>query len=838
MDSGAPTPTRGKLRMTLACALSLVMLHGPHSAAAVNVLTYHNDNARTGANAAETVLTPANVNACGFGKAFSQAVDGQIYAEPLYMADMPISGKGTHNVVFVCTMHDTVYAFDADSASGDNSAPLWSRTFTNPPGVTSVPTTDLGNGYGDIEREIGICGTPVIDAGTNTMYLVAKTKETSGATPAYVQRLHALDVASGAEKFGGPLTISGSVSGTGYNGAYGVIEDVSHGVAFDPRNENQRSALLLVNGIVYVAWAAHEDHDAYHGWVMAFTVNQPTQTLTRYAVFCATPNGGRAGVWQGAGGPAADGSGAIYFATGNGSFSPATSNYGDSFLKLNQGVGPLTVSSYFTPSNQAGLDAADADVGSGGPLLLPDQPGTHPHVMVGCGKEGKIYLLNRDSLGGYGAVDNVLQEIGGANNGVWGVPAYWNSHVYFGSQGDALKSFALANGQLSAGPDSRSAATFGYPGATPVVSANGNTNGILWALNVGSYGSDGPAVLYAYDASNLASELYNSNQAGARDVMGQAIKFAVPTVANGKVYVGTGTELDVFGLGAPLGIVNAVPMGNTSVRVTFTCPLDSTTSQAASNYVLDNGAAVIAANLDSSGTVVTLTTSPLLTFVPYTLRVTGVLDRSTPPRAIPPGASVTLSLSGLSGLTGSYFTNINLSGSPAIVRVDPIIDFDWNNSPPDPAIGMVTYSVRWTGYLRAPTSGPYTFYTVTDDGVRLWVNGSKLVDAWVDQAPTEHSGAITLSAGVRYPVTVEFYQNYGGSVARLLWSGPSIAKAVVPSASLLARGYNYMDVAYALNAAGGLQNAMSAPALISGGQLDIRGVTLLIRKAAGLDANP
>lgn len=840
MRLGSPTHRSLKLLFTLAYALGLSFTAANSSQAPVNVLTYHNDNARTGANTAETVLTPANVNVCGFGKVFSQAVDGQIYAEPLYMSGVTIPGKGTHNVVFVCTMHDTVYAFDADSADGANAAPLWTRSFANPPNVTSVPYGDLGNGYGDIEREVGVCGTPVIDDGTNTMYLVAKTKETSGSAVNYVQRLHALDVSSGAEKFGGPLAISASVSGTGYNGAYGVFEDVSKGVAFDPRNENQRSALLLVNGTVYVAWAAHEDHDAYHGWLIGFTVNPSSQTLTRTAVFCSTPNGGRAGIWHGGCGPASDASGAIYFATGNGSLSPAASNYGDSLVKLTQTGNAFTVSSYFTPSNQAGLDSADADVGSGGLLVLPDQTGIHPRVIVQCGKEGKIYVVSRDGLGGYSGVDNVVQEIGGANNGVWGVPAYWNSHVYFGSQGDSLQSFGVANSQLSAGPDSASSATYGYPGATPVVSANGNSNGIVWALDLGSYGSDGPAVLHAYDATNLATELYNSGQAGSRDQLGQAIKFAVPTVANGKVYVGTGTELDVFGLGVPLGITSVVPSGAASVRVSFTCQMDPVSAQNPANYTLDNGAAITGATLDGSGKVVTLATSPLLTFVPYTLSVSNVLDLSTPPRPIPPGTAATFSLPGISGLTGSYFTNINLIGPPTLVRVDPTVNFNWDNSPPDPSIGMVTYSVRWTGYVRPPTTGVYTFYTVSDDGVRLWVNGLKTVDSWILQSPTEHSGTRSLTAGVKYPITMEFYQNLGGSVAQLFWSGPSVPKDIIPSSALFARGYNYMDVAYALNAAGGMQNAANAPGLISaiGGPIDMLRVTQLLRKAAGLDPNP
>lgn len=828
------------MRFAAAAAMFAVILTGYPGVASVSVLTYHNDISRTGANTAETILTPADVNSCTFGKLFSLPVDGHVYAQPLYMSGLAVKNKGTHNVVFVATMHDSVYAFDADDASGPNSTALWSKSFLNPPSVTSVPNGDVGNGYGDIEREIGICGTPVIDPSTNTLYLVAKTRETSGANVSYVQRLHALDVSSGDEKFGGPLVISAAVAGTGYNGNYGVFEDVTNGVVFDPRNENQRPGLLLVNGVVYIGWSAHEDHDPYHGWLMAYAVDSGTSTLKQVGVYCVTPNGGRGGIWQGGAGPAADSAGAIYLATGNGTYGAPSSCDGDSYLKLAHGSNTLSVTSFFTPSNQADLDAADLDVGSGGVVLLPDQPGTHQHVLVGCGKEGAICLLDRDALGGYNSVDQTVQRIPGVIAGVWGVPAYWNSNVYFGAYNNPVTAFSLSGGTLGATPGSQTNMMFGYPGTVPAISSNGTSNGIVWALDLGAYASNGPAILHAFDANNLQTELYNSGQAGTRDTLGQAIKFAVPTVANGKVYVGTGTELDVLGLGVPFAVASAKSTGPASVQVGFSCQVDPPSAQTIGAYSLDNGASVIGASVDAGGASVTLTTSPLVSFVKYTLTVSGVQDTSNPPRTVPPGSTATFSLSGLSGLTGAYYSNVDLSGAPVLQRIDPSIDFDWNEAGPDPAVGQTAFSVRWTGYVQPPTTGTYTFYAVADDGVRLWVNGRQLVNGWVLQGPTEYSGSLPLTGGTKYPITMEYYQAYGGAVARLLWSGPSVAKAPVPPSGLFARGYDLADVAYVLASSGGLHRAADAQglSLSQGVTLDLRQATLLLRKAAGLDANP
>jgi hypothetical protein len=503
---------------------------------AVNVLTYHNDNSRTGENLAETILTPANVNSADFGKLFTDPVDGVVYAQPLYMAGVAVPGQGTHNLILVATEHDSVYAFDADSAG----APLWHDSFIDPnAGVTTVSDSDLKSN--SISPEVGITGTPVIDPATNTLFVIAFTKEVSGTTTTYVQRLHALDVATGAEKFGGPVVIQASVPGSGQGSSSGVV-------SFDAFHENQRPGLLLDNGVVWITWASFDDHTPYHGWVIGYNA----QTLQQVAVFNTTPDGGLGGIWQSGGGPAADAAGDMYVITGNGTFdaSSATApnqDYGDSFIKLANGAGGLTATGYFTPFNQATLDARDEDLGSGGPLLLPDQPGAHPHLLVSAGKEGKVYLLDRDNLGGFDpSVDHVVQEIPQAVTSLFGDPAYWNGFVYFAGTGDTLKAFQLSGGSLSSSPVSQTSTVFGYPGATPSISANGNTNGIVWAVQRGSQ-----AVLRAYSATDLTTELYDSNQANGRDQFGSAVKFAAPTIANGEVFVSTQTGLTVFGLLQP-----------------------------------------------------------------------------------------------------------------------------------------------------------------------------------------------------------------------------------------------------------------------------------------------
>ena len=553
----------------------------------VKVLTYHNDNARTGQNLSESTLTVANVNSTQFGKLSSYPIDGYAYAQPLYLSNLVVPGQGMRNVVFVATEHNSVYAFDAD---GNAPGLLWKTSFINPAaGVTSVPQPDVLNA--DIVPEIGITGTPVIDSTTGTIFVVAKTKETGSGQPHYVQRLHALDVTTGGEKFGGPALIGDtlfnpppeaytnntpiSVTGTGDGSQSGVVE-------FNALRQNQRPGLVLLGNRVYVAWASHGDTRPYHGWVVGFN----KITLAVETIFNVTPNGRFGGIWMSGGAPAVDLSGNMFLSTGNGTFAinptdtcgqwqnadghfpPCNPGYGDSVLKLSTAPA-LSVSDFFTAFDQADLEASDQDLGSGGVLLLPDQAGAHPHLMVTGGKgSGKVYLIDRDNLGKFNSsFDNIVQVLppGTVVGGSFDTPAYFNNGthqlIYYLGLDDVLKAFELSNGLLSTSPFSQAASAFHFPGATPSISANGTTNAIVWALNVNALFGGGPAVLFAYDATaspNL-TQLYATNQTGQRDQLDVGVKFIVPTVANGKVYVGTQTSLEILGLFPPASAAPSAP---------------------------------------------------------------------------------------------------------------------------------------------------------------------------------------------------------------------------------------------------------------------------------------
>ena len=496
------------------------------------------------------------VNSTNFGKLFSCTVDAAVYAQPLWVANLSISGVA-HNVVYVATQHNTVYALDADSSGCQN---VWGGAKNlNPSGQTWV--TSGNTSCSDLQPDIGIVGTPVIDLTSKTLYVVTKSKTTSGATT-YHQFLHALDLATGAEKFSGPTEISASVSGNGTGSSGGIL-------TFDPLIQNERSALLLTNGHVIIAWASHCDVGAYHGWLMSYGAS----TLTQEAVLNLSPNGTLNGIWMSGNGPAADSSGNIYFATGNGTFdansgSAPNNDYGDSIVK----VGPpasntFPVLSYFTPSNEASLEAGDIDQGSGGVALLPDV--TAGSYLVQAGKDGNIYLGDRaNGLGGFHSGSNaVVQEVSGQlPGGMWGSPSYWNGNIYFGAAVDGattttdpIRAFSFnagGSGLISTTPTSRTTRNFGFAGPTSSISAAGTSNGILWALDNFQWEStscpgttSACQVLYAYDATNLATLLYSSSQAsGNRDLSGGAVKFTVPAVANGKVYVGGQKTLTVYGL--------------------------------------------------------------------------------------------------------------------------------------------------------------------------------------------------------------------------------------------------------------------------------------------------
>lgn len=517
-------------------------------AAQVNVTTYHNDNARTGQNTQETILTPANVNATQFGKLFSVPVDGVVYAQPLYLAGVTIGG-GTHNVLYVVTEHDSVYAIDADAGT------VYAQVSLIPSGGTTVNSdTDLG--CGDLVPEVGITGTPVIDPSSGTLYVVAASK----VNGAFYQYLHALDVVTLAEKFNGPTSIQAKVAGTGYDSSGGFV-------TFNTLQENQRTALLLENGHVIIGWSSHCDGDPWHGWLMSYGA----ATLAQEAVFNASPNSSRNGIWMSGSGAAADASGNIYFATGNGNWN-GTTDYGDSIVKLGPpSNGSFPVVDYFTPYNQGTLASEDNDLAAGGLVLLPALP-SGQQLLAQQGKQGTIYLLNANHLGNYclnltppctNSDTNAVQEIVGASPGIWGAPAYWNGNLYWTGSNDHIKAYSFnANGSglISATPTSESSQVFGFSSPTPVISSNGNTNAILWALDGSADDStcDGGGSaclgLFAYDATNLSKLLYTSSQAaGNRDSPGVAVKFEKPIVANGKVYVGTQSSVSAFGLlsGAP-----------------------------------------------------------------------------------------------------------------------------------------------------------------------------------------------------------------------------------------------------------------------------------------------
>jgi hypothetical protein len=513
---------------------------GAQATGTASVLTQHNDLGRTGANTSETILTPANVNMAQFGKKFAQPVDGYIYMQPLYVPNVAIPGKGTHNVVYVATEHDSVYAFDADTMQ----APLWHVSFLSA-GVTSVPAGDASTHT--LLPEAGITGTPAIDPATNTMYLVAETKETG---PKYVQTLHALDLATGADKLGGPVIITGSVTGMGANNGTGSPPGM---VTLDPLRELQRAGLALVGGTVYIAFTGNGDIYHWHGWVFGYDA----KTLAQKSVYCTTPDADQGSIWMSGSGIAVDPSANLYVETGNGSLDLQTGGRNAAMTVLKLNPAGATVLDWFAPHDALALSAADVDLGSSGPMILPDSAGTtaHPHLMIGSGKPGYLYLIDRDQMGHINGDDSqivgkvaVHPNSGGNGSGIFATPVYWNGFVYATAVGDKIKAFTLNAGVLSTTPVSQSLQNFSQPGALLSLSANGNAAGIVWAAQGDGYQPQANAVLHAYDAMDLTKELWNSNQApGMRDQAAKVAKNAVPTVVNGRVYFGTQTELEVYG---------------------------------------------------------------------------------------------------------------------------------------------------------------------------------------------------------------------------------------------------------------------------------------------------
>ena len=504
-------------------------------ASAIDVVTYHYDNLRTGQNLNETTLTTANVIQSKFGKLGELMVNGKVDAQPLYLSSVSVPGIGVKNVLYVATEHGSVFAFDADNVSGTTAKPLWQIT-TQLSG--EVPSDDRG--CSQVTPEIGITSTPVIDRSRGAIYVVSVSKDSGGN---YFHRIHALDITTGKELFGGPTTITATFPGTGAGSAGGTV-------TFDPREYNERPGLLEVNGTIYTTWGSHCDAGPYTSWVMAYSAD----TLKQTSVLNLVPNGSDGGIWMAGTAPAADSTGNIYFLIGNGTFDttlnssgfPLQNDCGNCFAKISSV--PLNLLDYFTPLNTVAESNADEDLGSGGPLLLPDvmdASGKTRHLAVGSGKDAIIYVLDRDAMGKFSATqNNIYQQISGQLAGAeFAKPSYFNGTVYYGAVGDSLKAFPIAAGKLATLPSSKTAAVYASPGATPTISANGASNGIVWAVENGSTG-----VLHAYDATNLATELYNSNQASASRDQFSDNKFITPMIANGKVFVGTVNSVAVFGL--------------------------------------------------------------------------------------------------------------------------------------------------------------------------------------------------------------------------------------------------------------------------------------------------
>ncbi len=530
--------------------------------AQTDVLTWHNDNFRTGQNTTEAILSPANVKSATFGLLANVVVDGKVDAQPLYISALNIPGKGIHNVLVIVTEHDSVYAVDADTG-----AALWHTSL-----LGSGETTSDTRGCGQVTPEIGITATPAIDraAGPHgTIYVVAMSK----AGGSYYQRIHALDLATAAELNNGPVAVHATYPGTGDGSANGVV-------SFDPKQYKERPGLLLQNGVLYTSWGSHCDIRPYGGWLMAYNPS----TLQQISALDFVPNGSDAAPWNAGAGPAADAAGNVYISLGNGTFDttltaaglPSSGDYGNAIVKVALSNGKLTPVDYWTMFNSNSESGQDTDLGSGGLLLLPDfvdASNKTRHLAVNAGKDTNLYVADRDNLGHFNANNNstLYQELPQSlPGGVWSSPAYFNSRVYYGTVGQAMRSFNINQAQLQAAPIQITSTSFGYPGTTPSISAYGTANGIVWATE-----NTTPAVLHAYDANNLGNEFYNSNQAAnGRDHFGNGNKFIAPTIANGKVYIGTQNSVGIFGLLRS----QTVPLADG----------DYTLTNGASNLVLDD----------------------------------------------------------------------------------------------------------------------------------------------------------------------------------------------------------------------------------------------------------
>jgi Putative binding domain, N-terminal len=648
-------------RMCFIAAVSAVWLFGQPS-----VLTWHNDNARTGQNLQEVTLTPANVNPATFGRLFTIPVDGKVDAQPLYVPAVTIPGQGVHNVLFVVTEHDSAYAFDADTATQ-----LWHVSL-----LASGESPSDDRGCGQVVPEIGATATPAIDPRSGphgTIYVVAMSKDSS---PNYHQRLHALDVTTGGEQFGGPVEIQATYPGSG-------IENT-----FLPRQHKERAALAIANGLVYTAWSSHCDIQPYTSWIISYNES----TLAQVNVLNLTPNGSEGAMWGAGAGPAIDGGGNLYVLTGNGTFDPSANNYGNAFVKMSTSGGGLAVADYFTMFNTQSESGGDQDLGSGGLIVLPpvnDAQGQPRSLAVGAGKDAHIYVVDRNNLGKFNPrINSIYQDLQGAlSAGMFSAPAWFDGKLYYGAVGDKLKAFTFTNGVFPSVPSSLTGTSFVYPGTTPSISANGTSNAIVWAAE-----NAGTAVLHAYDATDLSKELYNSNQAAnGRDHFGSGNKFIVPTIANGKVYVGTTNSVGVFGLFCPYSLsatnASAPAAGGTlsvNVIVSSGCAWTATSN---SDFVSVNSGSSGTGN----GTVTYQVTnnsgasrSGTLTIAGLTFTVTQAGIVNNPPQLNLSIGSLNFGFNGTL-ITGSQDVTISFSAGPAVAWT---ASSNQSNITVNPASGM------------------------------------------------------------------------------------------------------------------------------------------------------
>ncbi|HTB85728.1 MAG TPA: chitobiase/beta-hexosaminidase C-terminal domain-containing protein [Candidatus Sulfotelmatobacter sp.] len=771
-------------------ALSFTTPAASPPATRVPVLTYHYDNTRQGQNTNETLLTPSDVNTNTFGKLFTYAVDGFVYTEPLIMTNLTIPGQGVHNVVFVATEHDTVYAFDADSNAGANSGLLWSTNL----GVSALDSVSpigrrysgVNNPYSDIAPEVGATGTPVIDPTTGTLYVDAFTREVTGSATNFVHRIHALDVTTGNERSYSPVVVAGFVPGTGVDSSNGVM-------TFNPMQSIQRAALTLAGGQLFVAYAGYGDTDPYHGWLFGY--NATNLALATNYVFNTTPNAttnafgvnaGEGGIWQGGGGLCVDANTNLYFETGNGSFSANTNggDYSDSIMKISTTNG-FAIADYFTAYDQASLAAADLDLSSCGPLLLPDSAGSlaHPHLLAGLGKSGKMYILDRDALASPhyqpGGDSQILQSFNATANGIWAPPVYFNGNIYVQPSSAPMQQFSISNAVVNTTSVATAPVSLGSFNGGPVVSANGTSNGIIWVLNSAAFQGGGPGVLYAFNATNISQMLYNSSQILARDNPGGAMKMTTPTVAGGKVYVPAQYALSVYGLQGFIDAPVIAPDGGNFVN-SVTITITDNAAGASIYYTLDGTTPTAGSTLYTAPFV--LTSNAVVSAV--------AIQAGAVNSAVTTASFVnTAGVGSGTGLQAQYFSNANsmnpFFGSPVLVTTNATVIFSSTTGWPGATVGTNHFTVRWTGSVQPQFTENYSFVITADDGVRLFINGQQLINDWMDKTnATSSTNSLALVAQQLYTIELDYYQKTSNAAVSLAWSSPSTPLQVVPQTQL------------------------------------------------------